>query len=40
LLRWVEGDAALPVVTGRPVPDPAPDPARHPAPAIDRKVEV
>jgi len=40
LLLWVEGDAALPVVTGRPAPDPAPDPARDPAPATDRKAEV
>ena len=27
LLRWVEGDAALPVVTGRPAPDRTPNPA-------------
>jgi ferredoxin-type protein NapH len=32
LLRWVEGDAALPVVTGRPVPNSAPCPAPVPSP--------
>ena len=34
LLRWVAGDAALPVVTGRTAPDRAPDPV--PAPLPDR----
>jgi ferredoxin len=32
LLRWVEGDAALPVVTGRPVPNSAPCPVPVPSP--------
>lgn len=34
LLRWVDGDAALPVVTGRPAPIPAPipDPIAAPTP--------
>ena len=46
LLRWVEGDAALPVVTGRavagPVPtDPGPGPAPNLAtPRVDQGVEV